>query len=484
VRHPLLYEINTRCWLAELSDQAGRRLTLGDVPDDEFDFWNRSGFTHIWLMGVWTLGSRGRGWSQRCFQEREDEFRCRDIAGSPYAVCGYEVSRKLGGRKALAQFRSRLNARGIKLILDFIPNHTALDHPWVRAHPEYYVTSSERLDGTVKPYRGAKRWFALGHSGHGAPWVDTLQLDYRQPSLRAAMREALIAVAQQCDGVRCDMAMLVLNDVFARTWQHFSAPSAPAATEFWSDAIHAVRGQRREFLFLAEVYWDLESQLQDLGFDFTYDKRLYDHLLARDASRTTSYLQSLKPDFLTRSAHFIENHDEQRVASLLSWEEHRAAALLVLALPGMRFIHEGQLGGARIHANVHFARRGSELVDERVAAFYTQLFQALERSAVGRGLWKLLATLPAWQGNATHANIAVVQWQIDAQSFDIAVVNLSPVRSQCYMMLDLPPGVRWRLADLLGEEIYEREAAELAQRGLYLDLPPHAAQLFHSERIQ
>jgi len=438
-------------------------------------------------MGVWTLGARGRAWSEKCFRGREDEFRCADIAGSPYAIIGYNVSPRLGTNKALAKFRQKLNERGMKLILDFLPNHTALDHPWAKQRPEYYVTSQVQRAGTVKPYRAAAKWFAHGHSGHGAGWVDTLQLDYRNPKLRAEMIcQLLLRVNSKCDGVRCDMAMLQLNDVFARNWREFPAPHPPPETEFWTEAIDAFRRCGIDSLFLGEVYWDLEARLQELGFDFTYDKRLYDRIAARDAAGTAAWLHSLAPEFLSRSAHFIENHDEPRIASLLSFEEHRAAALLILTLPGMRLLHEGQLSGARIHANVHFARRGAEGTNERIATFYRHLLSTLPQTAVGRGEWKLLVAQPARSGDSSHANFVLVQWQTKSDAFDLAVVNLAASRSQCYVLLNIDglAGAIWRLTDLLGDEVHDRLGAELSQRGLYLDLPPHGAQLFHCERIQ
>jgi hypothetical protein len=479
--HPFLYELNTRCWLAELSMRAGRNLTLADIPDSEFEFWQGCGFTHIWLMGVWTLGKRGVAHSRRAFPE-EDFGQC-ELVGSPYAITGYIVSRKLGGETALTRFRRKLNERGMKLILDFIPNHTALDHPWVKLHPEFFVTSDSPREHTTKPFRGATKWFAHGHGGFGDSWVDTLQLDYRNPELRRAMTKELARVAEKSDGVRCDMAMLALNDVFTRTWREFPSTHVALGTEFWSEAIGAVRETRHEFLFLAEVYWDLEARLQELGFDFTYDKRLYDRIIARGACEVTKYLHSLSPEFIARSAHFIENHDEPRIASLLSPPEHHAAALLVSALPGMRFLHEGQMSGKRVHANVHFATRRVETDEANISSFYERLLDALPHSAVGRGQWKMLQAQPAWAENPTYENIALVQWHAEPRVFDLAIVNLSAVQSQCYAPLDVEALARsnWRLTDLLGDEVHQRSGEALSTRGLYLDLRPHAAQLFHFE---
>jgi hypothetical protein len=493
VNDPILYEINTRCWLADLSEAAGRQLTLANVPDSEFVFWRQCGFTHIWLMGVWTLGERGRASSKRSFRGREIHFSCADIAGSPYAVRAYQVSRRLGGKAGLAQFRRKLNEHGMKLVLDFVPNHTALDHPWVRTHPEHYVTSSQRHEGMVKPFRGAAHWYANGACGYGPPWIDTLQLDYRSSELRAAMVNELLRVAAQCDGVRCDMAMLALNEVFARIWgsvgetgpniQASSTESHVPTVEFWMSAITAVKRTYPGFLFLAEVYWNLEARLQELGFDYTYDKLLYDRIIARNARSIVEYLVSLPPQFVSRSAHFIENHDEPRIASLLLSEEHRAAATLMAGLPGMRFFHEGQFSGATVHANVHFARRRFEKRDDLMLEFYQRLFAALRISNIGSGKGCLLVAEPAWTDNPTHGNFALVQWSGEPRAFDLVAVNLAAHPSQCYAPLIVPnlTADHWHIRDLMGAEVHERSGANLREQGLYLDLPAHESRLFHFE---
>jgi hypothetical protein len=236
-----------------------------------------------------------------------------------------------------------------------------------------------------------------------------------------------------------------------------------------------------EFLFLAEVYWGLEGRLQELGFDFTYDKQLYDELFWRNAAGAQRRVLGLPPAVLARGAHFLENHDEPRIATQLSPAEHRAAALVILGLPGMRFLHDGQLTGARVRIPVQLVRRRGEPPDEAVAKTYEQLLATLQGTAVGNGEAQVLSPRPAWPENPAAQNFILVQWRTEGPAFDLAVVNLAPHRSQCYAPPTVPglAARDWSLRDLLGAEIYERSGANLASQGLYLDLPAHGAQLFH-----
>src|SRR5579872_6436614 len=211
--HPLLYEINTRCWLRSLSEREGRRVTLANVPDTEFACWRQLGFTHVWLMGVWASGPRSCAVAlddpllQRKLNEVLPGWRKKDVIGSPYAVAGYEVPADLGGDAGLRAFRERLNAQGLKLLLDFVPNHVGLDHPWVTRRPDLLMQSPVKMPGTFPQETVAGlRWLAHGKDPNFPPWADTVQLDYRCPQTRVAMIEQLQSIAQRCDGVRCDMA--------------------------------------------------------------------------------------------------------------------------------------------------------------------------------------------------------------------------------------------------------------------------------------
>ena len=490
--NPILYEINTRCWLRELSATQDRAVTLGNVPEEEFARWRELGFTHLWLMGVWTTGPKCRALALhepnliRAYDEIIPGWRDADVGGSPYAIADYKVPRALGGDAGLKKFREKLHAHGLKLILDFVPNHLGLDHHWLRDQPDLFVQSPSEVPGTfAQETATGTRWLAHGKDPYFAPWNDTVQVDYRRIGARAAMKDLLLSVAARCDGVRCDMAMLLLSGVFARTWEHFPFSGENPTREFWEDAITAVKQRAPDFLFLAEVYWDLEPRMQELGFDFTYDKHLYDELFWRNAAWAQGHVLRQPPKVLAAAAHFLENHDEPRIAAQLSHAEHRAAALVVLGLPGMRFMHEGQLTGARVKIPVQLARRGVEPVDAEVAKIYAELLPAIKASAVGQGEFQVLAPRAAWPGNPTSENFIIVQWQAAAPDFDLVVVNLAAHRSQCYAPLSVAKLAEhnWALRDRLSPESYERFGADLASQGLYLDLPAHGAQLFHFEPV-
>ena len=488
--HPLLYEINTRCWLRDLSDDAGHAITLENVPDAEFIKWQQLGFTHIWLMGVWTSGSRARAQALKspglaqAFSEALPGWTESDVAASPYAISAYQVPASLGGEQGLKRFRRKLRDAGLKLLLDFVPNHLGLDHPWLNDRPELFVQAPKpAADTFTQTTANGLKYLAHGKDPYCPAWNDTVQLDYRRSETRAAMSVVLQGVAELCDGVRCDMAMLLLNEVFANTWKQFPSLEPEPKTEFWSDAITAVRRGHAGFLFLAEVYWGLESRLQSLGFDYTYDKTLYDRMVSGEPGAVQRHLLGLAPGLLAGSAHFLENHDEPRIASLLAVAAHRAAALLILGLPGMRFLHEGQLCGFRRRLPVQLARRMREEGNSEIGKMYNKLLAAIHRSAIGQGTPTLLVPNRAWSDNPTGQHFILIQWTGSATSFDLVVVNLAPHHSQCYAPLKLPAGVTtwWTLKDLLGEDRFVRNNDDLNRQGLYLDLPAHGAQILHFE---
>ena len=488
-RYPSLYQVNTRVWLTELSRRLGRPATLDDVPDADLDRFAAQGFDWIWMLSVWTTGAAGRAVSRtnaewrREFELTLPDLRDEDIAGSGFAITGYTVSDALGGDAALARLRARLAARGMRLMLDFVPNHTGLDHPWVVDHPDYYVsgTADDLAQAPANYTRviraGDTLVLAHGRDPYFPGWPDTLQLDYANPATQEAMTAELERIAGQCDGVRCDMAMLVLPDVFERTWGR-------RAQEFWPAATRRVRERVPGFRFMAEVYWDLEWALQQQGFDYTYDKRLYDRIRESQARPVREHLHA-GLDFQERLARFLENHDEPRAAATFGPDMHRAAAVLTFLAPGLRFFHQGQFEGRKARISPHLGRGPEETVDEGVAAFYDGLLAVLRRPAVRDGDWKLLPCGVAWDGNQTWDNYVAYSWQSGDDGRLVVAVNAGAVHSQCFVRLpfrDLE-GSQWRLEDLLGGAVYVRDGSDLHTWGLFLDEPPWKAQVFSMTRV-
>ena len=476
--YPSLYQINTRVWMTDLARGLRRPATLDDIPDSELDRIVAIGFDWVWFLSVWQTGPAGQRVSRtnpewrREFQETLPDLCEQDISGSGFAITGYSVHDNLGGDTALARLRARLRNRGLKLMLDFVPNHTGLDHPWVEEHPDYYILGTEHdLARAPMNYIWAKRkqgdlLLAHGRDPYFPGWPDTLQLNYGNPATQEAMIGELLKISGQCDGVRCDMAMLVLPEVFQRTW------GLPTKL-FWPEATRRVREKSPEFCFMAEVYWDIEWTMQQQGFDYAYDKRLYDRLREGHAGSVKEHFHA-GLDYQKKLARFLENHDEPRAAATFAAGQHEAAAVITFLCPGLRFFHRGQFEGRLKRISPHLGRAPGESVNERLKEFYDRLLQVLRQSTARQGQWQLLECVPAWDGNSSSDAFIAFAWQHDGQSRLLVAVNYSSHPSQCYVRLPFSDlgNQRWRFYDLLGKAEYERDGNDLQTRGLYLDVAP------------
>jgi glycosidase len=490
-RYPSLFQINTRVWLERLSREAGKQVTLADIDDGTLDRFAEQGFDWIWLLSVWQTGAAGRAVSRGNPQWRAEfqtllpDLTEDDICGSGFAITAYTVSEGLGGETALAQFREKLARRGIKLMLDFVPNHTAPDHPWVKTHPEYYVEGSEEALARapenylrVETNRGPMI-LAHGRDPNFPGWPDTLQLNYANPDLQTARIDELFAIAGKCDGVRCDMAMLLLPEIFQRTW-------GITSEAFWPKATAAVHAKYPAFTFMAEVYWDLEWTLQRQGFGYCYDKRLYDRLRDGDVRPIRDHLLA-DLDYQDKLARFLENHDEPRAASEFSWPQHQAAAIITFLSPGLRFFYDGQFDGARVRVPTHLCRGPAEPANPKIADFYARLLQVLKQTSAFRdGSWSQIQPLPAWQGNWTHNDFVAYAWAGVEGTRHLVVVNYTGNQGQCRLQLPFPEfrGERLRLTDVMGTEVYDRNATDLVDIGLYIDHAPWHFNVFELKTIQ
>jgi hypothetical protein len=489
VNYPLLYQVNTRVCLTKLSRKLGRKATLDDIPDAELDRIAKWGFDWVWFLSVWQTGaaaqqvSRGNPEWRKEFRETLSDLREADIAGSGFAITAYTVHQNLGGDDALARLRQRLRKRGLRLLLDFVPNHMALDHRWVTEHPDYFVPGTERdlalapQNYTRAKYDRGNLLLAHGRDPYFPGWPDTLQINYGNPAAQEAMIGELLKIAGQCDGVRCDMAMLVLPEVFERTWGIASEP-------FWPKATERVRKQYPDFCFMAEVYWDLEWTMLQQGFHYAYDKRLYDRLRDGHAPAVREHFCA-GLDYQKRLARFLENHDEPRAAATFPPDMHEAAAVITFLSPGLRFFHQGQFKGRRKRISPHLVRAPEEPVDQRLKEFYGRLLSVLRDPAVRGGEWQLLDCIPAWEGNWTWDCFLAFSWLGLGGERLLVAVNYASNQSQCYVRFPLSDlrNRRWRLMDLLGDARYERDGDDLEKQGLYLDMAPWRYHVFRLEIV-
>jgi Alpha amylase, catalytic domain len=482
-RYPTLYEINTWVWLSDLDQKYGKTLDLSSVPSAEWDAIATHGFDAVWLMGVWERSPAGIAIANRNnallddFRRALPDFRPEDNVGSPYCVRHYVVDLHLGGPDGLAVARRELRKRDMNLILDFVPNHVAPDHPWVSEHPEYFVQGNAddvRKDPASFVEIGG-RVFACGRDPYFPAWPDVLQLNAFQPGLRQGVRETISSIASQCDGIRCDMAMLLLNQIFERTWG--SRAGERPATEYWVDLIPAIKKAHPDFLFIAEAYWDLEWELQQKGFDFCYDKRLYDRLEHDNAESVRLHLYA-DLAYQEKLLRFIENHDEPRAAATFSSEKERAAAVTMATLPGARLFHEGQFEGRKVRPPVFLGRRPQEPVDQALQAFYSKLLEAIDSTVFRHGQWSLCGRT-GWPDNPSYQNLVAWSWLGDGDLY-LIVVNLNGSAAQANVQVPWGDvgGKTWHLVDALSGAAYDRNGDDMLSPGLYVELGPWKCHFF------
>jgi len=500
-RNPHIYELNTRIWLRDLSLKYGKAIELSNVPNEELEALKKLGFDALWLMGAWLPSPKGEEIARSHrdlrteFERALPDLKEEDIASSPYAVYDYFINPAIGGEYGMRMLRQAMHACDLRLILDFVPNHTAIDHPWLTIHPEYYVTTDEQelLNNPdtyfeVTASDGVRSIIAHGKDPYYPAWTDTAQLNYFNPSLISQMIEVLLQIASKSDGVRCDMAMLILKDIHYRIWgkrlfNGLSEGKAPPE-EFWARAIREVKEKHPDFLFIAETYWMREGELQSLGFDYTYDKPLYDWLKSGESYKIAEYIKG--PLFYQeRCLRFIENHDEERAHSAFGAEPGKSAALLISTLPGCHLYHEGQLEGYFSRCPVQLSRRRVETIDTAIREYYESLLSIVTGETFRKGTWTPLDTYPAWEENFTYRHFIIYLWDY-RESLYLVVVNYSPERSQCYVPLPFKEFLNSTciLEDLLEENHYERDGDILSTKGLYLDMRAFYRHLFEIKLLK
>jgi len=419
--NPLIYEINTPVWLYELSQRQKRNVTLGTVPPEAWNELADAGFNAVWFMGVWQRSpegvriSNGHEGLRQEFIKALPDYSTADNLGSAYCVRSYEVDERWGGRSGLAEARRQLTSRGLSLLLDYVPNHVARDHDWVLDHPEYFITASrkELMNDPREYFESAGRVIACGKDPNFPAWEDVAQVNAFNPGYRMAARATVLDIASQCDGVRCDMAMLLLDRIFSTTWGGKAGPALP--TSFWKEVTTAVKRPFPDFQFIAEAYWGTEPELVKEGFSYCYDKEFYDRLKQGDARGVAENL--IQAGSHPRTVRFIENHDEARAAATFPQEQARAAAVILATIPGARLFHQGQLEGQTLRLPVFLHRRGVEVPDIKLFDFYRGLLRLTQTTTLKIGEWGFL-------GSGESPCLAWV-WKTQSE-WVVVVVNYSP----------------------------------------------------------
>jgi hypothetical protein len=486
ITHPSLYEINTWPWLEAISRKERIDVDLGSIPDRYWDEIADLGFDGVWLMGVWQRSPAGVAIAlsndtlRASFDAALPDWQAGDVVGSPYCVRSYVVDDHFGGPSGLASAREALATRGMGLILDFVPNHVAPDHLWTKLKPEVFVSGTtedlERDPASFVDIGG--RVLANGRDPYFPAWPDVVQLNAFAPALRAAVIETLNEIAEQCDGVRCDMAMLVMNDVFALTWHDRVGP-APS-TDYWPTVIPAVRKRHSGFVFLAEAYWDLEWALQQQGFNYCYDKRLYDRILQGPAERVRLHLLA-DDEYQQRLVRFVENHDEPRAASAFGSTRSQVAAVTALTQTGARLVHNGQLEGAMVHLPVFLGRKPEEATDATLLAFYRTFLQAAADRTFRHGHWQL-CDRSGWPGDNRYQSLLAWCWEGDTRW--LIVVNLSDGAAAGLVgtpWADLR-GRQWQLTDPTQHLAFVRSGDDLVD-GLFVELDPWSWHMFRIDPL-
>jgi glycosidase len=483
--NPELFEINTAAWLYSLSRKLGKPVRLGEIPSVEWDRLKSAGMDFVWLMGVWSRSQMGRNVSltdpgfHKVFDNITPGWTPEDVIGSSYSISAYEPDPLVGTWDDIDFTRKELHQRGMGLILDFIPNHTGIDHHWITQHPDYYVLV-QKEDYEKDP----AAYFPISHDGrilyiaHGRDpnfpsWTDTAQLNYFNPQTREAVIQIIEKISQHCDGIRCDMAMLVLNEVLQRVWgwaNKYPAHALPAE-EFWKQAIQRVPN----LVYIAEAYWDTEWTLQQLGFDFVYDKRLYDRLRSGHPHDVYLHLKA-DMDYQKKLARFIENHDELRSVVAFGRGKVKAAATLFSTVPGMKLYFQGQREGRQIRLPVQIRRTRLEPADQELKSFYEKLWATVNREVFHSGVWQLREIFPDTDGTAE--NLVGYTWKLEKQIF-LVVVNLNqhPARGIICLADDVLESKDYFFTDMFNRVRTVQPGKVLAYPGFYLNMDGYQARI-------
>jgi hypothetical protein len=493
--NPHLIEINARVFLnAMRKNYQSPDMSISMIPDEEWLKLKHLGFDIVWLMGVWKTSEISKSISM-------DEDFLRDfvsknnmdisaISSSPYAVKKYVLDDFFGFEWELKALKDKLNSFGMKLFLDFVSNHMAIDSDFSNECIDCFVCGEKQDYEANKDLFCQKNigdnvyYIAHGRDPNFPPWKDTIQLNYFNPITRSKMIEELKKISEMCDGVRCDMVMLSLNEVFGSVWGHlvykrgFKRPQE----EFWQVAISEIKSINPSFTFIAEVYWGLEWKVQQLGFDYTYDKVFYDRLKKLSSEEVKGHLRAEKL-YQKKSVRFIDNHDEE--PSISSFGNKRAslcASVMVSTVRGLRFYHYFQLKGIPIKIPPQIAYFDIEKYkDIEVEKFYEKLLKIVDHPAFHGGEWELCDVYPLNQSDRSYRNIIAYKWT-QMRTIKLVIVNYSSESSSGFVNVSFKSKTDTVvLYEEFNERFFSYKADDVSNRFKIENIPPYSFYIFDYE---
>jgi len=396
---------NVLVWLHQLSRSYGVSIErLDQIPERALEMLADRGFTALWLIGLWRRSPASRRIKRDCGNPEAE--------ASAYAINGYEISDRLGGRKALERLRESCNRRGIRLACDMVPNHTGIDSRWVLEHPEWFIRCPEppflsysytgpdlsedrraritledhyydRSDAAVTFERvenetGTRTYLYHGNDGTGTPWNDTAQLDFLNPRVREAVMEEILRVAEKFPIIRFDAAMVLTKRHIRRLWhpEPGSGGDIPSRAEhpmsdaefetrmpeeFWRQVVDRISRERPGTLLLAEAFWMMEGYfVRNLGMHRVYNSAFMNMLKQEKNSEYRRLIKetvAFDPKILERFVNFMNNPDEETaVAQFGSGDKYFGICAMMATMPGMPMFGHGQMEGLKEKYGMEYAR--------------------------------------------------------------------------------------------------------------------------------
>lgn len=476
-RHPFLYEINTRPWLYELGIKYGKPIVkLTDIPLQEFDELARNGVDIVWMMGVWKLGQYGLEFDKKLdYSEWLPNWTEEDVIGSPYAVYEYTCNPDIGTNNDLMWLKAILNSRGMKLMLDFVPNHSAVDAPQAKSNPEMYIRAPE---GKRDEERYTDEGLAYGANENHFTWKDVLQWNYWNKDTIEFMKNNIINIMSFADAIRCDVAYQEINDIFGRTWPDeleaygYTKPEE----EFWTYAIKAAKELNPNIIFLAESYKDEYNEiLINLGFDYAYNRNILKKLMS-SGNDFKEYIKDKQGSFWKDKANFVENHDEKRAVYNMgnNYKKAKATGTIAATIGGMIFMNHGQWIGKKNMLDVHLRRGEDEPVNYEIKSHYQRLNQIIKNKTFRSVNFYYAGVI---DGERKDDFIAYIRE--DEDEHYLVVVNFSENEGCANVPIYNLKGRRYTLVyDVLNEVEYIKTYDIVKNQGLQVCIKAWESQIF------